>query len=104
MNAMMFDLRAALLKKEERESARLMDFAFRLRARTWRLVAEALGADADEVARLTAQLDEDKLAQHFAEAYPERAADLPELQRSCAAEARKALIAERGDPSPYRLL
>ena len=40
---MVFDLRGALLKKEEAESARLMDFEFRLRARTMRLLAARIG-------------------------------------------------------------
>jgi hypothetical protein len=101
---MVWDLRGALLKKEERESARLMDFEFRLRARTWRLVAEALGDDANEVARLTAQLDDDGIAAQLATHHPDQAAELPALIQRCAAEARQALIAEIGDPSPYRLL
>ena len=101
---MVWDLRGALLKKEERESARLMDFAFRLRARTWRLVAEALGADPDEVARLTAQLDDEGLTAHLANQRPDRGAELPELVRACERRARPALISEIGDPSPYRLL
>jgi hypothetical protein len=42
---MVWDLRGALLKKGEVESARLDDFEFRLRARTMRLLAEKLGHD-----------------------------------------------------------
>ena len=103
---MVFDLRAALLKKGEVESARLMDFEFRLRARTWRWVAEALDAelDTDDVAKLIAQMTDDALAAHFALLYPGRAADLDQLRRDCAADARTALIAELGDPRPHRLL
>ncbi|WP_241212717.1 hypothetical protein [Sphingomonas sp. ABOLG] len=40
---MAFDLRAALLKKAEVETARLVDFEFRLRARTMRLLAADRG-------------------------------------------------------------
>jgi hypothetical protein len=101
---MVFDLRGALLKKGEVETARLMDFQFRLRARTWRLVAEALGADPEEVVRLTASLDDEALQAHLAVLYPDEAKDLPALIRTASADARQALIAERGEPSPYRLL
>jgi hypothetical protein len=104
MIAMVWDLRGALLKKEERESARLMDFAFRLRARTWRLIAEALDDDAEQAARLTAKHDDEGLFALLAQRHPHRAADLTTLYRDCEAAARKQLIAERGDPSPYRLL
>jgi hypothetical protein len=104
MIAMVWDLRGALLKKEERESARLMDFAFRLRARTWRLIAEALDDDAEQAARLTAKHDDEGLLALLAQRHPHRAADLTTLYRDCEAAARRQLIAERGDPSPYRLL
>jgi hypothetical protein len=101
---MAFDLRGALLKKEERESARLMDFAFRLRARTWRLVGEALGTEPDDTARMTALHDDEALLERLATRFPGRAGELSDLQRACAAEARQQLISEIGDPSPYRLL
>ena len=104
LTGMVWDLRGALLKKEERESARLMDFAFRLRARTWRLVAAALGDDADEAARLTALHDDNSLLTLLRERHPGRVDELPALLRASEADARKQLIAERGDPSPYRLL
>jgi hypothetical protein len=61
---MVFDLRGVLFKKEEIESARLMDFEFRLRPR------------------------------------------FPEVDAACATareEARRQLITERGDPTPYKL-
>ena len=44
---MAWDLRGALLKKEERETARLMDFEFRLRARTMRILAARLNIPAE---------------------------------------------------------
>ena len=48
---MAFDLRKALLRKGEHESARLMDFEFRHRARTFRLMAEVIGVDAEAVVK-----------------------------------------------------
>lgn len=103
---MVWDLRGALLKKEERESARLMDFEFRLRARTFRLMAEKIGrtADRDRVVGMIAKMDDDAILAELAKRFPEHAAKLPELYAEAGAEARKQLIAERGDPSPYRLL
>ncbi len=92
---MVWDLRGALLKKAEVESARLDDFEFRLRARTMRLLAEKLGRDSTAlVARIAAESDEALLA-----ATPE----LVEHFDSCRAEARRHLIGELGDPTPYKL-
>ena len=100
---MVFDLRRALLRKEEIESARLMDFAFRLRARTMRLLATELGLDPDElVTRIAVQDDDAILAGLEAEV------DLPlETLRGaferCQANSRAQLVAECGDPTPHRL-
>ncbi len=93
---MVFDLRGALLKKAEVESARLDDFEFRLRARTMRLLAPLLGVETDQlVARIAVEPDEAILA------------SLPETARAwydeARTEARRQLIAERGDPTPYKL-
>jgi len=92
---MVFDLRGALLKKAEVESARLDDFEFRLRARTFRLLAERHGiAPRPLVAEIATDPDEAILGRHpaLAQAYPE-----------CRALARHQLITERGDPTPYKL-
>lgn len=99
---MVWDLRGALLKKEERESARLMDFAFRHRARTFRLLAERLGEDADELVRMTARLSDEALLEQLRARHP--AADVGKHYAECSAAARAALIEEVGDPTPYRLL
>ncbi|MBB4838684.1 hypothetical protein HNP52_001753 [Sphingomonas kyeonggiensis] len=93
---MVFDLRGALLKKAEVESARLDDFEFRLRARTMRLLAPLLGVEPDQlVARIAVEPDEAILA------------SLPGPARAwydeARTEARRQLIAERGDPRPYKL-
>ena len=96
---MVFDLRGALLKKEEVESARLMDFEFRLRARTMRLLAARLGLlPADLVAEIARGDDEAILAR--------LRADLPGVDAHYAEAregARRQLIEERGDPAPYKL-
>ena len=92
---MVFDLRGALLKKEEFESARLADFEFRLRARTMRLLADKLGRPPEElVAQIALKSDEAILAE---------TPSLAEHYDACRSEARRQLIGERGDPTPYKL-
>lgn len=100
---MAFDLRGALLKKEERESARLSDFAFRLRARTFRGIAAQLGLDPIAVAGWTAEGDDAAVLERLAEATGEDPEALYRRYVSCEAAARAALVTEFGDPSPYRL-
>ncbi|OSZ66788.1 hypothetical protein CAP40_13135 [Sphingomonas sp. IBVSS2] len=93
---MVFDLRGALLKKAEVESARLDDFEFRLRARTMRLLAPLLGvAPGELVGRIAVEPDEAILA-----SLPETALAWFDQART---EARRQLIEERGDPTPHRL-
>lgn len=93
---MVFDLRRALLK-EEVESARLMDFEFRLRARTWRKVAAELDVEpAEMVAKIAGGDDEAILAS--LEGQLDR-----EIYMRCREAARAELIAERGDPTPHKL-
>lgn len=100
---MVWDLRGALLKKEEMESARLVDFEFRLRVRTLRLLAERLGLDSQVWAARTAERSDaaifDLLALETGLAREAVAARHAE----CEIEARAALIRERGDPAPFRL-
>lgn len=92
---MVFDLRGALLKKAEVESARLDDFEFHLRARTFGLLAGRHALDPEAlVAEIATDSDEAILARH------------PELlgaYEECRALARRQLIDERGDPTPYKL-
>jgi len=93
---MVFDLRGALLKKAEVESARLDDFEFRLRARTMRLLAPLLGIEVEAlVGRIAVEPDEAILA-----SLPETALAWYEEART---EARRQLIEERGDPTPHKL-
>ncbi|MEH3035036.1 MAG: hypothetical protein PGN23_00880 [Sphingomonas adhaesiva] len=98
---MTFDLRAALLKKGEVESARLDDFAFRLRARTMRVLAARLGEDADALAARVAAADDATILSDLALRHDPEA--LHAAFRGARAEARDALIADLGDPTPHRL-
>ena len=101
---MVFDLRRAFLKKQEFESARLMDFEFRQRARTFRLLAERLGLDPAALATRTAKGD-DASVLGWIEAETKRPrVELVQLHGECSTDARKQLIAELGDPTPHRLL
>jgi len=101
---MVFDLRRALLKEEEFESARLAAFEFKHRARTLRPMARAMGIDEDEVAGKSATIKPAELNEWLAGQHEVGAAGLAELEQQCSAEARKQLIAEIGDPTPHRLL
>lgn len=100
---MAWDLRRALLKKEEKESARLADFDYRLRARTMRLLAARLDAALDPaaLAARTARSNDDDLLAELTEAYP--GVDMSAAFEACRSEARRQLIEEIGDPSPHRL-
>lgn len=101
---MVWDLRGALLKKGEFETARLAEFAFKHRVRTFRLLAEAIGEDADALARLTVRATDTQMLERMADARPDLAVTLASLHDRCAVEARTQLIAELGDPTPHRLL
>lgn len=100
---MVWDLRGAMLKKEEFESARLAEFDYRWRARTMRLLAAALDPELspDEMAAETARRDDGAILAALGERYPD--ANVGGLYDRCRAEARRALIAELGDPTPHRL-
>jgi hypothetical protein len=100
---MIRDLRSSLLKKEERESARLADFDFKLRARTFRLLALALGAAPADIVSLVASGDDETVLAELIRRFPAQAEKLNQLYNRCRSEARRELIAEEGDPSPHRL-
>lgn len=101
---MVWDLRGALLKKEERESARLADFEFRHRARTFKLIAEHLETDPAPIVALTARMEDKAALRDVALRHPAAADRMDAIYQECRAEARRQLVRERGDPSPYRLL
>jgi acyl-CoA reductase-like NAD-dependent aldehyde dehydrogenase len=100
---MVWDLRGALLKKEERESARLADFEFRHRARTFRLVADALHTEAGPLVALIAKMDDERALAEVKRMYPASASEIEALYERCMRDARAQLISERGNPAPYRL-
>lgn len=100
---MTFDLRGAMLKKQEVESARLAEFDYRWRARTMRLLAARLdpALSADEMAAETARHDDAAILADLSARYPE--VGVESLYDQCRAQARLALIEELGDPTPHRL-
>lgn len=100
---MVWDLRGALLKKQEVESARLLDFEFRLRARTMRLLAEALGLEAEPLVESIALQADDVILSALVRKTTLNPEDLRARWLAAQAEARQALVAERGDPTPHRL-
>lgn len=93
---MVWDLRGALLKKQEVETARLDDFEFRLRARTMRLLEVELAIDPDTLVTQIAERDDAAILAGLG-------AGANEAYRRVRAVAERQLIAERGDPSPHRL-
>lgn len=103
---MVWDLGRAMRKKEEFESSRLLDFEFRLRARAMRMLAERVGGGIVPavLAQQTVTADDDAIVARLVAEWP----DLDEQEMraalaTCHVEARRELIDERGDPTPYRL-
>ena len=103
MGRMAWDLGKAMRKKEEFESARLLDFEFRQRARATRLLARSLGLDEAKLVSEIVERDEDRLLDWVARQCGRTNEQVSTEYRRCAAVARQELIAERGDPTPYRL-
>ena len=98
---MAFDLQKMLHRKGEFESARLDAFAFRVRARTMRGLAERLAIDPEDLVRRIAASEDDAIldglsAEHGAER-------VHTAYVNARAEAEREAIAEFGDPTPVRL-
>ena len=102
MPVMAWDLRAALLKKGEFETARLAEFEFRWRVRAYRALADDLGAHKDRMIAALTRFDDDQLLDRIQAGHPDR--DIHTLFAECRARTRHQLIAEIGDPTPHRLL
>ncbi|HEV2597308.1 hypothetical protein [Sphingopyxis sp.] len=100
---MVFDLRRALLSKKEKESSRLMDFEFRQRARSFRLVAEALGLPGDDLVRQIALSGDEAILDRLMSEHGIARSELGELYARCRAGAYRQLVQELGDPTPHRL-
>ena len=100
---MVFDLRRALLSKEEKESARLMDFEFRQRGRSFRLIAAALGLSGDALVREIALSGDEAILDRLVVDRGIARAELGALYARCRAEAYWQLVEELGDPTPHRL-
>lgn len=94
---MVWDLRAALLAKEEFESARLTDFEFREMVRAIRLLAAELEVEVNPVLH---RLADDGLDAALALL---GCTDIEARYEQARREARRQLITERGDPTPHRL-
>ena len=100
---MVWDLGKAMRKKEEFESFRLMDFDFRQRVRATRLFARKLGLDETALVGAIALRNADDLLDLVAQQSSHSKDDLACEYHLCLDEARRQLIAERGDPTPNRL-
>lgn len=100
---MVFDLRRALLAKEEKDSARLMDFEFRQRARSFRLLAAILDIDPAALVREIAQHDDSAILDALANDLPMSREELGLHYARCRADAYAQLVGELGDPTPHRL-
>jgi hypothetical protein len=100
---MVWDLGKAMRKKEEFESARLLDFEFRQRVRTARLLARSLGLDESLLVGETLLKNEDAIIELAAERSAQSVDDVQAKFSNCSSRARRELIEERGDPTPYRL-
>lgn len=100
---MSFDLRSAIIKRSEWETARAADFDFRHRARTAARVAAALGLDPQDWVPLVAELDDDTLLARFAAAANVPLDSAASLRARESAAVRAALVAELGDPAPTTL-
>lgn len=102
---MVWDLRGAMLKKQEAETARLLDFAFRERARTMRLLAEAIGpaVAVDDLVGQIALAPDAAILEGLAGRLAMPPETITALHDRCRATAHAQLVGELGDPTPHRL-
>ncbi|MXO59080.1 hypothetical protein GRI89_05945 [Altererythrobacter salegens] len=100
---MVWDLGKAMRKKEEFESARLMDFEYRLRARAMRHLAARYGLDGAELARASVVTSDSELLEQIVALGVGEREEVAAAHLRCMVKARSELVAERGDPTPNRL-
>ena len=100
---MVFDLRRALLAKEEKDSARLMDFEFRQRARSFRLLGAILDIAPAALVREIALHDDLAILEALARDLQMSREELGHHYARCRAEAYAQLVGEIGDPTPHQL-
>jgi hypothetical protein len=103
IRAMVFDLGKAMSRKEEWESARLLDFEFRRRARATRMAAQSLGIDETDAARIAATTDDQTIPERLATLSGAPIADVAATYQRCLSTVHSELVAERGDLTPFRL-
>jgi hypothetical protein len=97
-----FDLQKMLHRKGEFETARLDDSAFRARARTMRLLAEALSREPATLIGRIAEGDDTRILDALVEEGFERAS-VDQAYFRARTIAERVLREELGDPSPVRL-
>jgi hypothetical protein len=91
-------------KKEEFESERLMNFEFWQRVRATRLFARQVGLNEETLVGEIAMRGSDDLLDLVAQNASRSRDDIATIYEQCLSEARLQLIAERGDPTPNRLV
>jgi hypothetical protein len=101
---MVWDLGLAMRKKEEFESERLMNFEFWQRVRATRLFARQVGLNEETLVGEIAMRGSDDLLDLVAQNASRSRDDIATIYEQCLSEARLQLIAERGDPTPNRLV
>ncbi len=99
----MFDLASAMRKKEEFESARLMDFEFRQRVRAVRALAKELGMDPSIASAVVVEASDAEVPARIAVITGRSIAEICSGYARCLEDARAQLVAELGDPTPHRL-
>ena len=99
---MAFDLQKMLHRKGEFETARLDDFSFRTRARTMRLLADALGRDPATLVGMIAGGDDAQILEMLVAEGLDRAG-VDEAYYRARNTAESTLRDELGDPTPVRL-
>lgn len=99
---MAFDLEKMLHRKGEFETARLDDFAFRSRARTMRLLADALGREPATLVGMIAGGDDVHILDVLAGEGLNRAS-IDKAYYRARSTAERTLRDELGDPAPVRL-